>query len=525
MGLFSRDCLEQYRREIQITRRVLAAGALLATGFHAVSLPLVDRLTAGLIGDFEPNFEATPIDVFVEDELIQETPEPEPEPADVSPEPVAAAQRPSAPPLATVAEPIPVSEVAAADTVVVEATIAAENGSISGQGAVGISDVVGLVPGLSLPTEAGNEISLPSLESEPVFQPQESSREAVVSIADRPRPTSRRVSCSPCSAPAFPASAQRRENQGQPVIRATFDGQGRIIDAVIEVPSGNPAFDRAALAEARSNWRFQDPVGVGGQVSVAVTYVIEGTDDYSQAQREGEVLSIELPIQQRQAQGRSSQAQQSDAVPDASADGVPIPSTIEAASRPVLSPDQVESSIAGAGDGNNADSEDGPEETSESDSPEGDDSNRSGTRNSADEALSVTIMPQTATPQTAMPQTAANSVPADTQVDSSPRPTQPAAAAPPRTVASPPSPVTSPVEATSQPQPAPPMVTPRSVSPSPIPAARPRPTSKPAPAVARPVAPRPAPPSSAPSRPAPPRPAPPSLVQTTPAPTAEATGD
>ncbi|MEM6353650.1 MAG: TonB family protein, partial [Cyanobacteria bacterium P01_D01_bin.14] len=206
----------------------------------------------------------------------------------------------AAPPLATAARPGPTREVAAADAVAVQQAIATENGSIIGQGAVGESTTVGLVPGSGTPVEGGNRINLPQVSrpeaSEPPTRPREPVQE--VSLATRRQPSSRWVSCNPCSAPDYPLMARREEIEGKPIINAIFDAEGRVVEAVIEVSSGNAAFDQAALEEARANWRFQDPRQIGGQVSVEVTFVVEGSEQHNRARREGEVRAINLPNNQ-----------------------------------------------------------------------------------------------------------------------------------------------------------------------------------------------------------------------------------
>ena len=198
---FSKDNFEQYRREIRIMWRVLAVGAVFASGVHILSLPWVSRMVSGVAEDSTPEIEAVPIEILVEEEVVQQTPEPEPEP-DIkeNTEPAAAAEQPSAAPLATNTEPLPLSEVAAADTVAGAPAIATENGTVEGEGAVGDSAAVGLVPRTGQPTESGDRINLPDIatliEPEPQL-PRTPVQET--SLAARRAPSSRTVSCSPCS--------------------------------------------------------------------------------------------------------------------------------------------------------------------------------------------------------------------------------------------------------------------------------------------------------------------------------------
>ena len=299
---FSKDTFDQYGKEIKIMWRVLAVGAVVAGSVHFFSLPWVSRMISGPVEDVI-EIDATPIEVVIEDALVQQTPDPEPEPPEENPAPAASADRPSAPPLATSAEPLPLSEVASADTVAVAPSIATAGGVAGGQGAVGDSSVIGLVPGSGQPTEQGNRINLPDIAAliEPEVRSPVRAREPVqaMSLATRRPPTSRQVSCNPCSLPEYPTTARRENIEGQPVINAIFDENGRVIDAKIEVSSGNAAFDRAAVEEARRNWRFQDPLGLGGQVSVDVVYVIDDSEQYEEAQQAGEIRTVELPVGQQ----------------------------------------------------------------------------------------------------------------------------------------------------------------------------------------------------------------------------------
>ncbi|NEP63729.1 MAG: hypothetical protein F6K31_43705, partial [Symploca sp. SIO2G7] len=140
---FSKDCVEQYRREIRIMWRVLAVGSLIATGFHLYSVPLVARFAARLIADFDPapELETTPIEVVVLDEVSQPTPPDREEEPPTPEQPAASADNPSPPPLATTAEPIP-TDVRAADVVQIDAAIAAIDGAADGQGAAGSSTAI-----------------------------------------------------------------------------------------------------------------------------------------------------------------------------------------------------------------------------------------------------------------------------------------------------------------------------------------------------------------------------------------------
>lgn len=276
--------------------RVLGVGAIAAVGFHLFSVPIVARFTARLMGAFDPavELETTPIEVIVEEEVVQQQPPPEEKTVDLPPEPAAAADQPSAPPLATAAEPVP-TDTRSADTVPTQAAISTEDGVAGGQGAVGDSTAIGLVPGSSEPVVGEGRINLPTVSPPEPVRPRQPVQE--VSLARR-RATSRQVTCDPCSLPDYPTTERREQVEGQPVINVIFDEAGRVIEAEIEVSSGSAAFDQAALAEARKNWRFRDPQRAGGQVSVDVTFVMAGSEQYAEAQQVGEIRTVELPIQQ-----------------------------------------------------------------------------------------------------------------------------------------------------------------------------------------------------------------------------------
>ena len=222
---FSKDTFEQYRKEIRIMWRVLAVGAVVAGGVHVASLPWLSRMVSGLQENAPSEIEATPIEIVVEEEVVQQTPDPEPEPPEDNPEPAASAERPSAAPLATNTEPIPTSDVVSADTVAVAPSIATENGEIDGQGAGGTSEAIGLVPGTGKPTESGDRINLPDIAAVIAPEPPARPREAVRDLSLRP-PASRLVSCNPCTNPDYPDSASRGEDEGQPTINVIFDSSG-----------------------------------------------------------------------------------------------------------------------------------------------------------------------------------------------------------------------------------------------------------------------------------------------------------
>ena len=164
-----------------------------------------------------------------------------------------------------------------------------EDGVEGGQGAAGNADTIGLISG---------DGSLEGAPTAPVGPPNVRQREPVPEVARASPPAARLVTCAPCSSPDYPLSERREDIEGQPIINVIFDANGNIVEAVIERSSGNAAFDQAALAEAQANWQFQDPYGLGGQVSVEVNFVIEGSEQFDAATAAGRREAIELPVQQ-----------------------------------------------------------------------------------------------------------------------------------------------------------------------------------------------------------------------------------
>lgn len=291
---FSKSVFEQYKREIRILQWVLAVGALAAAGFHLFSVPAIIRYADGLMKAVDPTveLETTPVEIIVVDEPI--TPEPEvvtpppPTEASVTNEPAAGAEEASPLPLAS--DPV-VPEPATAesmDTVATGPTLASETGAEDGKGAAGEVDTVGILPGSGSPEgDSTVPITPPPMERQPMQE------------VARPRPPrARTVACNPCTQPDYPLTERRDRIEGQPVINVIFDPNGNVVRADIEKSSGNAAFDQAALEEARRNWRFRDPYGLGGQVSVEVTFVIAGSEQHDAAQAAGRQETIELPVQQ-----------------------------------------------------------------------------------------------------------------------------------------------------------------------------------------------------------------------------------
>ena len=291
---FSKSSAEGRRRELRIFRRVIVGAVIAATGLHLSSAPWVMQLVNGMLGDLEVELADDAIEFFVVDEAVPEpeTPATPPPPSAEATdnEPAASASEDSAPPLKTSESVIPTPPTAESiDTIATESAIATEDGVEGGQGAVGNADTIGLISG---------DGSLEGDPTAPVGPPNVRQREPVPEVARASPPAARLVTCAPCSSPDYPLSERREDIEGQPIINVIFDANGNIVEAVIERSSGNAAFDQAALAEAEANWQFQDPYGLGGQVSVEVNFVIEGSEQFDAATAAGRREAIELPVQQ-----------------------------------------------------------------------------------------------------------------------------------------------------------------------------------------------------------------------------------
>jgi TonB family protein len=103
----------------------------------------------------------------------------------------------------------------------------------------------------------------------------------------------RTISCRSCDRPSYPTAALEAGIEGEPKVAVQFDANGTVVGVVLEQSSGNAALDQAALAAAQ-RWRF-DTGGQGGSVSVAIPFVIEGSDRHREAQRQGDRESATLP--------------------------------------------------------------------------------------------------------------------------------------------------------------------------------------------------------------------------------------
>ncbi len=291
---FSKSSAEGRRRELRIFRRVIVGAVIAATGLHLSSAPWVMQLVNGMLGDLEVELADDAIEFFVVDEAVPEpeTPVTPPPPSAEATdnEPAASASEDSGPPLKTSESVMPTPPTAESiDTIATESAIATEDGVEGGQGAAGNADTIGLISG---------DGSLEGAPTAPVGPPNVRQREPVPEVARASPPAARLVTCAPCSSPDYPLSERREDIEGQPIINVIFDANGNIVEAVIERSSGNAAFDQAALAEAQANWQFQDPYGLGGQVSVEVNFVIEGSEQFDAATAAGRRETIELPVQQ-----------------------------------------------------------------------------------------------------------------------------------------------------------------------------------------------------------------------------------
>ncbi|MEM9087432.1 MAG: hypothetical protein AAGC93_01695 [Cyanobacteria bacterium P01_F01_bin.53] len=306
MGL-SKPCAEQRKKEFRIFRRIIIGAFIGAVGLHISSVPLIVRFAASLVRTFDPLLDQAqePIDIiWVEEEEVLPDPPEEvaPPPTNeeaVANEPAAAAAESSLPPLPTSEPVVPTPPTAnSVDTIPTQsAAVTSENGVLDGEGAIGDSIAIGIVPGSGSPEIYQGPVKPPNirtglLEAVP----------AIVSINNPERQQrrggSRTISCDPCTLPDYPESQRRRGREGFPVIGVRFDGDGNVIAAEIESFGDSEAFDQVVLEEALTNWRFDDPYGLGGQVSVDVAFVMEGSEQHEALQEEGVRESVELPVQQ-----------------------------------------------------------------------------------------------------------------------------------------------------------------------------------------------------------------------------------
>lgn len=290
---FSESSSEGRRKEIRFFRWVLLGSLITAVGMHLSSVPLLLQFVSSIFGDVTLETIEEPIEVIFVEEAVPEpeapvTPPPPSEEATEN-EPAAAAAEDSAPPLRTRDSVISPPTAESIETVPTDSAIASETGVEGGEGAAGDAGTIGLV---------GGDGSLEGDPTEPVGPPNVQQRAPVQEVARARPPAARRVACNPCSTPDYPLSEQRETIQGQPVINIIFDANGNVVQAVVESTSGSNALDQAALQEALTNWRFDDPYRLGGQVSVEVPFVIEGTNQFDAAQAAGQREVIELPVQQ-----------------------------------------------------------------------------------------------------------------------------------------------------------------------------------------------------------------------------------
>ncbi|MEM6838976.1 MAG: energy transducer TonB [Cyanobacteria bacterium P01_C01_bin.120] len=295
---FSQSSSEGRLKELKFFRWVLLGAAIAAVGVHLSSAPLLLRFVNNVFGGLELDVVEEPIEVILVEEEVPEpeapvTPPP-PSEAAIENEPAASAPADSAPPLRTSDSVVPTPPTAESiETVPTESAIATEDGVEGGEGAAGNAGSIGLLRGDgSTEGDPSDPVGPPNVQPAPV------ERQPVQEVARARPPAARQVACNPCSTPDYPLSEQRERIQGQPVINVIFDGNGNVVRAVIERSSGSNALDQAALEEAQANWRFDDPYRLGGQVSVEVPFVIEGTDQFAAAQAAGQREVIALPVQQ-----------------------------------------------------------------------------------------------------------------------------------------------------------------------------------------------------------------------------------
>ncbi|MEM1370117.1 MAG: energy transducer TonB [Cyanobacteria bacterium P01_H01_bin.15] len=346
---FSKLSAEGRRRELRILGRVLAIASLIAIGSHVSSVPFIIRWSERWLATADSSINKDPIEViWVEDkvpEVIEEDTLTPPPAQDVVEEntPAASADQDSPPPLPTELPPPPeldldplpeiplepLSEVPPPDPInklpiepppappvndplpedvelppgaqvnlnaesfkeipTSDFAIATTLGVEDGLGAMGEADTPGLLPGSGSNPETSGPTGTPNLRQR-------------VPVEARPEPTeiaragSRRVQCAPCSLPDYPMAAREARQEGNPVVKVSFDAEGRVTQASLETSSGSSALDEAAVAEARRNWRFNDPANLGGEVSVEVAFVLDGSRRSQVVKSRGSREAIELPM-------------------------------------------------------------------------------------------------------------------------------------------------------------------------------------------------------------------------------------
>jgi protein TonB len=79
--------------------------------------------------------------------------------------------------------------------------------------------------------------------------------------------------------PAYPSASRLRNEQGRVALMVEISPAGQVTDAAVQVSTGYPALDRAAL-EAVRTWRFEpalrDGQPVHSVISIPFLFQLEG---------------------------------------------------------------------------------------------------------------------------------------------------------------------------------------------------------------------------------------------------------
>lgn len=111
-----------------------------------------------------------------------------------------------------------------------------------------------------LPPPPGPDVTEPADEAASASSTSAgSSSGAITAGAPLPAPTLRPVRTDPrwpLTQPDYPASAIRLEQEGTVVLAIRVTREGRIAEVRVAQSSGHASLDRAAVEEARRNWRL-----------------------------------------------------------------------------------------------------------------------------------------------------------------------------------------------------------------------------------------------------------------------------
>ncbi len=308
---FSKFSFEGRQKELRILRRGLIYALLAAIAMQFSSVPILVKYAEGLMGsdgsdtseelaEVEIVEEEAPEEVE-EEEVTSSPPAEEPPPAETSeptiPDPPSTESVDTIPvPPEEVPPPVETPPESSAEETSPEPETSVENEETSSVSQAENNNQQAIAPSPAFEGEpTTNAVTEP--EELPEKKPEPVERRPVQEVARARPPKTRVVSCNPCSLPEYPPSERRENLEGTLILNVIFDEEGEVLAAAIEQSSGNDAFDQAALQEARENWRFDDPFNVGGEVSIEVAFVIEGSEQAVIAETAGAQKVVELPVQ------------------------------------------------------------------------------------------------------------------------------------------------------------------------------------------------------------------------------------